>query len=279
MPVRPIKPHLTPASLVGQRFPRDTFGAAKIALVAYCPPPAALNKYTPVSTTDQYFIHVPPESVKRLSHNGIEFVSLVHVYGGPVSASTVEELAYYDFDIVLAYGLAGGLGTKGVKMGDFYRIDTALVADGTTPHYTDEPIVSADSLLIEHIGALWPTTGHAPMHPVQAITGDAIYREDDVFLDDARARGCDIVNLDTTHLYAASQVNSAAKRMRAIECGVISDVSGPHAGDAWESTLAVMLAGGDSTSLNPLALTGQIVEFYIETLAPVLLRHPSESRK
>ena len=61
------EPHLTPAKLVGQRFARDTFGDTKIALVGYCPPPAVLAKYAPTPTTDQYFIHVTPDSVQRLS--------------------------------------------------------------------------------------------------------------------------------------------------------------------------------------------------------------------
>src|SRR5262249_21301311 len=104
------EPHLVPANLVGKRFPRTAFGDTKIALIGYCPPPRMLEKYNSIPTRDQYFIHVSPDSIKRLSYQGTQFLSLVHVYGGPVSASTVEELAYYDFDYILAYGLAGGLG-------------------------------------------------------------------------------------------------------------------------------------------------------------------------
>lgn len=264
-------PHLTPAKLVGQRFPRDTFGDIKIALVGYCPPPRSLEKYNPVATTDQYFIHVSPDSVKKLSYNGMSFLSLVHVYGGPVSATTVEELAYYNIDTILAYGLAGGLGTQALKMGDFYLVDTALVADGTTRHYTSEPIVSADPSLKTHIMECWPQTNAQPIYPVQAITGDALYREDDAFLEAARAQNCDIVNLDSSHLYAVSQVNSSDKPIKSIECGVISDVTGGSADAEWDSTLSVMLSSEGGTGLNPLQLTGNIVEFYIEQLAPVLL--------
>jgi nucleoside phosphorylase len=264
-------PHLTPAKLVGQRFPRDTFGDTKIALVAYCPPPSILEKYNPVATLDQYFIHVSPDSVKKLSHKGINFLSLVHVYGGPVSATTVEELAYYNFDYILAYGLAGGLGTKNLKMGDFYLVDRALVADGTTPHYTKEPIVSADLSLKTAILEHWQHTNPQSIHPVQAITGDTLYREDEAFLAAAREQGCDIVNLDTSHLYAVSQVNNENKRLKTVECGVISDVTGSSTEDDWDSTLSVMLSDQGGTALNPLQLTGKIVEFYIEQLAPLLL--------
>ncbi len=265
------QPHLTPSKLVGQRFPRNTFGDTKIALVAYCPPPHVLEKYNPVSTSDQYFIHVSPDSVKKLSYNGINFLSLVHVYGGPVSATTVEELAYYDFDYILAYGLAGGLGTQNLKMGDFYLVDKALAADGTTRYYTDEPIVSADLTLITEVSDRWKTTNSQPIYPAQAITGDTLYREDEAFLEAARAQGCDVVNLDSSHLYAVSQVNSDNKHIKTIECGVISDVTGSSADQEWDSTLSVMLSSDSSAQLNPLQMTGKIVEFYVEQLAPILL--------
>lgn len=265
------KPHLTPANLIGQRFARDTFGKTKIALVGYCPPPSSLEKYNPISTHDQYFIHVSPDSVKRFSHQGIEFLSLVHVYGGPVSSSTVEELAYYGFDYILAYGLAGGFGTKNLKMGDYYLVESALVADGTTPQYTDEPIVWCDPMLKEQIQTLSDGTALQDICAVQAITGDAIYREDGAFIDAARDRGCDIVNLDSSHLFAVSKENNEAKSIQAIGCGVISDVTGASTEEEWDSTLSVMLASSDEGGLNPLDRTGQIVEFYVERLAPVLV--------
>jgi uridine phosphorylase len=264
-------PHLTPAKLVGQRFPRDTFGDTKIALVAYCPPPSALANYNPVPTTDQYFIHVTPDSVKRLSYKGMNFLSLVHVYGGPVSATTIEELAYYGFDTILAYGLAGGLGTRNLKMGDFYLVEKALAVDGTTRHYTSEPIVHADASLIGAIHDGWKQTDLTPIHGVQAITGDTLYREDDAFLEVARAQGCDIVNLDSSHLYAVSQVNNENRQMKTVECGVISDVTGRSSSEEWDSTLSVMLSAEGGAGLNPLEMTGRIVEFYIERLAPRLM--------
>jgi len=182
-----MKAHLTPANLVGERFPRDVFGNTKIALVGYCPPPSALEKYAPAKVSNQHFIHVTPDSVRTLSFGGINFLSLVHVYGGPVSASTVEELAYYGFDYILAYGLAGGMGTKGLRMGSFYLVDSALACDGTTPHYTKEKIIYSDRLLKDRILELAANSELKGISPVQAITGDAIYREDDKFLRDAVA--------------------------------------------------------------------------------------------
>ena len=77
--------------------------------------------------------------------------------------------------------------------------------------------------------------------------------------------GCDIVNCDSSHLYAASR----AVGLRSIECGVISDVA-TGGGEEWQSTLSVMLSSDPSAKLNPLALTGKIVEFYVEVLLSCL---------
>lgn len=258
-------PHLTPAKLIGMRFGKDTFHGIKVALVGYCPRPAALDGYHPRDTTHQYFIHVSPSSVQICKHNGIAFLSLVHVYGGPVSAALIEELAYYQIDYVLAYGLAGGLGTKNLQMGDFYLIERALVADGTTPHYTADTIIPSDVRLNAQIQRLAKQTNLPVLTPVQAWTGDAIYREYGGELADAVAQGCDIVNCDSSHLFAVSR----AVGIRSTECGVLSDVAA--SGDAeWSSTLSVMLSTSDEKNLNPLVRTGDIVKFYVEVLLPTL---------
>ncbi len=253
--------HLTPATLVGERFAQDHFGDIRVALVGYCPPPAIIESYRPERVAGQPFIHVSPDSVRILHHGGRRALSLAHVYGGPVSSATAEELAYFGITHILAYGLAGGLGTKGIAMGDFYLVTEAWAFDGTTPHYSSEALQSADAALAATIAGLWLGT---PLHPVRAATGDAIYREDDALLDTYRSRGCDIVNLDSAHLFAAARINSAGKTVAAIQAGVISDVvSG--ASEHAESALSAMLSG-ETDGFNPLEKTGEIVRFYLETL-------------
>lgn len=262
--------HLTPQSLVGRRFGAEVFGGIRVALIGFCPPPAVFGRYPREHLRDQYFIHVAPESVRIVSHGGTRVLSLAHVYGGPVSSATVEELAWYGVDHILAYGLAGGLGVgtltgKALGMGDFYLVRDALARDGTTPHYSDAPVISADPDLVQAVADGW--TGPGPMLPVRAATNDAIYRESDALLDRFRGSGCHVVNLDSAHLYAASLVNSAGRRLRTIQCGVVSDVI--HRDGRSESALAEMLADGAS-GINPLSRTGEIVRFYVETLAPRL---------
>ena len=258
-------PHLTPESLVGRRFSRDTFEGVTVALVGFCPRPAALDKYQPRDTRHQHFIHVAPASVQICRHHGMRFLSIAHVYGGPVSSALIEELAYYGFEYALAYGLAGGLGTKHLKMGDFYLVETALAMDGTTPHYTDDRLIPSDEALNARIEQLALKSGLAGIRRVQAMTADAIYREYDQDLEHAREQGCDIVNCDSSHLFAVAREVG----IKTTECGVISDVVSGD-GEEWESELAVMLSPGDERAGDPLALVSHLVRFYVETLMPEL---------
>lgn len=261
-------PHLTPQKLVGRMFDKNTFTGIEVALVGYCPRPQCLDQYAPRDTANQYFIHVPPPSVQICRYHDVEFLSIAHIYGGPVSSALMEELAYYGIKYVLAYGLAGGLGTKGLKMGDFYIVEKALAMDGTTPHYTGDKLVASDEFLNAKIKELAKTAGLPEITPVQALTGDAIYREHDEYLDFGKQNGCDIVNCDSSHLFAVSRdVN-----IRSTECGVISDVA-QGSGEEWESTLAGMLSvDDDKASQDPMSLAGKIVEFYVEMMITALVQ-------
>lgn len=194
-------PQLTPSTLVGLKFPRDYFGDIKIAIIGYCPPPASLNDYAPESLSEQPFILLAQDRVRILTHEGRRFLSLDHVYGGPVSAAIVEELAYYGIDTILAYGLSGGLATKSLSVGDTYVVGASYVADGTTPHYTSQTLLAPDPTLMRLITSTWD----GGLEIVQAATVDAIYREHEAFLNHLRANNCDIIHIDTSHLYAASQ--------------------------------------------------------------------------
>ena len=259
-------PHLTPANLVGRRFGKDTFCPITVALIGYCPRPRVLDDYMPQGTNEQHFIHIPPASVERCRHNGIDFLSIVHVYGGPVSAALVEELAYYGVEHILAYGLAGGLLPESQAMGDCYIVERALAVDGTTPHYTTDRLVASDRRLNTRIKELARVSGLPNLTPVQALTSDAIYREYDEDMDYARQNGCDIVNCDSSHLFAVSRDVG----IKATECGVISDVA-QGKGENWQSTLSEMLSSNGDQTRDPLVLVGRIVRFYVETLIPRLV--------
>ena len=144
-------PHLTPARLVGLRFGRDPFGGIKVALVGYCPRPRSLDKYQPRDTTDQYFIHVPPANVQICRYPSEEFLSITHVYGGPVSAALIEELAYYGITYVLACRQAVALGS-----GTSWQ-STLAVMLSTNDQAALDPLTLAGKIVEFYVEVLMPT--------------------------------------------------------------------------------------------------------------------------
>ena len=181
-----------------------------------------------------------PSSVELCRHEGRDFLSIHHVYGGPVSSALIEELAYYGVSVVLAYGLAGSLGRKRLGMGDLYLVERALARDGTTPHYSSSELVDSDHTLNRLVRETAEARSTATLEPVQALTTDAIYRGVRGRSGAGAPRWCDIVNCDSSHLFAASR----AVGIRSTECGVVSDVASAD-GREWDSTLAVMLQATD----------------------------------
>ncbi len=260
------RPHLTPDKLLGEVFSKDVFKDIQVAIVGYCPPAPVLQKYNPVNLTDQYFFLVPSQCVQVCTHNGIKFLSISHIYGGSPSSAVVEDLAYYGIKYILAYGFAGGLGTKGVKKGDFYLVNASLVRDGTTPHYTKEDVVYPDAVLNQKIlDVAHKNSALGNIHSLRVVTDDAIYQEYESELDEAIAHDCDIINLDCSHLFAASKYVGIA----ATQFGVVSNVR-EIAGEEKADDLANTLISEDTSPQNPLIRINDIVQFYVEALLPEL---------
>jgi uridine phosphorylase len=260
------KPHLTPDKLLSQAFPREAFRDIRVAVVGYCPPAAILQKYNPVNLTDQYFFLVPSQCVQVCTYNGIKFLSISHIYGGSPSSALIEDLAYYGIEYILAYGFAGGLKVDGVKCGDLYLVESSLVRDGTTPHYTKEDVVYPNALLNQQILDLaQKKSSLGDIHLLKAMTDDAIYQEYESDLDEAVAHGCDIVNLDCAHLFAVSKYVGIA----ATQFGIVSNAR-ENAGEEKADDLAKTLINQESSVQNPLIRVNDIVQFYVETVLPKL---------
>lgn len=155
-------------------------------------------------------------------------------------------------------------------MGDFHLVESAFAADGTTPHYSGEAIGFPDSELQECVLGLWKNGPRDTMTSVRAATGDATYREDNAMLSDFRRNHCDIVNLDSSYLYAASRNNNENRAIKTVQCGVISDIISAQKNISAKSTLFEMLSDDANNPLNPLDRAGEIVSFYVEHLAPAL---------
>jgi len=157
-------------------------------------------------------------------------LALECLYGGPLSATVVEELAHYGIKKVIGYGYAGSL-TRDVPVGRIVLADAAIVSDGTSREYLpDTRVVHPDSELVRHLCEC-AVKSNVAVHRGTVWTTDAIYREYPERIAQWRRAGAEVVNMDTAHFYAVSQVVGIA----AVYACVVSDcVEGP----AWEDGFA-----------------------------------------
>ncbi len=158
-------------------------------------------------------------------------IALECLFGGPVSAAIIEELAYYGIKTVVGYGFAGAL-SRNIPIGKVVLGDAAFVSDGTTREYvtTSELLRPDPELLRRYRGQIARTCGEP--RAVTVWTTDAIYREYPDRVAKWREAGADVVNMDTSHLYAAAK----AVGISTVYACVVSDcVEGPEWDAGFES--------------------------------------------
>lgn len=151
------------------------------------------------------------------------------VWGGPQTAILVEELAYLGARFLLGYGMAGSI-DPGLPQGSFIVADSALPTDGTSRAYVAESKLTADDRLVRLAASCAEEAG-CEMEPVTAVTVDALYRETPKLVDELRRRGGQIVDLETSPLYAASN----ACGVQSLWFGFVSDCL---AGEEWRDWYA-----------------------------------------
>ena len=146
-------------------------------------------------------------------------------WGGPQAAMLVEELAYLGVTRIIGIGACGSI-DPGLPKGSQVVVDTALTTDGTSRAYTDEAELGADPQL----RALALSAGEklsCRVHIVRAVATDAIYRETEDDVIAWRSRGAQVVNMETSALYAASAICG----IRSVWIGHVSDCL---VGSEWE---------------------------------------------
>jgi purine-nucleoside phosphorylase len=124
-------------------------------------------------------------------------------WGGPQTAILVEELAYLGVTRIIGIGAAGSIDST-IPKGSQVVAQAALTTDGTSKAYTDAPELKGDELLCSLALAAGErfSTG---IRKVCVVTTDALYRETEAEVRTWRARGGQVVNMETSALYAASE--------------------------------------------------------------------------
>jgi uridine phosphorylase len=147
-------------------------------------------------------------------------------WGGPQTAFIVEELAYIGVNKIIGIGACGSIDPD-IPKGSQVVVQTALLTDGTSKAYRQETEIKANPWLC----SLALSAGQSlltEVYPVRSVTTDAIYRETQAEVLTWRALGGQVVNMETSALYAASET-----------CGIkrlwIGHVSDCMVADGWEA--------------------------------------------
>ena len=176
-----------------------------IAFICLCPMPEIFKEYQDCRIRrykERYFLQLHPKHVAFCSYKGKKFVVCAEVYGGPVTVSIVEELHYYGVSTIVGIGFVGSLSIK-FSIGSNLNVNKALSESGTTPHYIKDAFKS------DWVSSDWDFSLLDPITKLESVecwTTNAIYRE---YLSDVnkfRELGCDVVNMDTSHLFASCRL-------------------------------------------------------------------------
>jgi uridine phosphorylase len=171
------------------------------------------------------------------------------LWGGPMTAILLEELACLRVRVAIGFGAAGSLESP-EHIGRALIADRALCSDGTSPHYTDAPSVGPDADLLTLTLEIASRAGVQPL--VGAVhTTDALYQERPSRVQRWREAGASYVNMETAPFYAVA----AHRGIRAVYLALVTDYVGKA--ERWEHGL-----WGRENTTDPqiVGLIRQIVE-------------------
>jgi uridine phosphorylase len=142
------------------------------------------------------------------------------VWGGPVTAILLEELACLGVQVAVGFGAAGSLESP-KHIGSLLVADRALCSDGTSGAYTDVPSMGPDSDLLRLTLTTASASGLAPLTGTIHTT-DALYQERPSRVQRWREAGASFVNLETAPFYAVA----AYRGVRAVYLALVTDYVG-----------------------------------------------------
>ncbi len=151
------------------------------------------------------------------------------VWGGPVTAILLEELACLGVNTAIGFGAAGSL-VSAAHIGRVLLAERAAACDGTSREYTNEPWVAPDLELLALAEQLAVEEGVSPLRGA-VWTTDALYQERPSRVSRWRAEGADVVNLETGPFYAVA----ATLGIRAVYLGLVTDYVSEEQG--WQDNL------------------------------------------
>jgi uridine phosphorylase len=224
------RPIITPAEWLGRDPLPPELEGCSLAVAGFCRFHDMKNKLSAEPLPESLFSHLDTSHQFVAQVADAKVLALECLYGGPLSATVMEELAHYGINKVVGYGYAGSL-TRDVPVGQIVLADAAVVSDGTSREYLpDDEWVHPDDKLAQHLCDCATESGVA-IRKARVWTTDALYREYPEKIARWRQAGAQVVNMDTSHFCAVSRVVGISS----VYACVVSDcVEGP----VWEDGFA-----------------------------------------
>lgn len=190
-------------------FPNKSLSIpCNIGIICFCPANQEFEKYKNSNQIkERLFLCLHPDHVMLCTIDNINIIVLSEVYGGPVTVSLVEELHYYGISHIIGIGYVGSFDNN-------YPIGTNVICAktlselGTTPHYLQDEFIESNDRISDIFN----------MESVVIWTTNAIYREYKSDVESAKIKGCQCVNMDTSHFFASCKLLN-------IQCCYIATVS------------------------------------------------------
>lgn len=143
-----------------------------------------------------------PISVWNIETEGVPIIFVGPLLYGPWGAAALEELKVFGLEYVIGVGAVGAFSER-LRIGDILIADRAIVSDGASKAYTDEPIVRP-SPFMQSLAEETFLRHELPVNHTCVWQSDAIYRESLEARDAWREQGAECVNVETSTLYAVS---------------------------------------------------------------------------
>lgn len=150
------------------------------------------------------------------------------LWGGPVTAILLEELACFGVQTAVGFGAAGSL-ISPQHIGRILVADRAVCSDGTSQQYTGEPVVSPASEMLRltlEIASQFAAQEETTPILGSVYTTDALYQEWPARVRQWRESGATFVNLETSPFYAVA----THLGISAVYLGLVTDYVGDPEG-------------------------------------------------
>jgi uridine phosphorylase len=210
-------------TVANEKYPLRPHKLSK-AILAFLPPQGMVEKFNRKKSQQTNWTSYWNSWVRD---DGVILVG--PVFGGPMCAVIMEELAAYGVKYFIGYGASGTLDSS-VPPCSIMVADAGLCSDGTSKEYSDRREEPADAKMLKLLRDEIKRRG-LPDISGKVWTTDVIYREYPATVAYWKKKGARFVNMDTTPFYAVANYTG-------VKAAYLSAISDNVSGKKWSGWYA-----------------------------------------